>query len=65
MLLRSARDSGSATPTTARRGTRFELLDGRQRKNIRVHGVFSVNEHHERTKILGRLAPFVDYKKIR
>ena len=23
-------DSGSTTPTTARRGTRFELLDGRQ-----------------------------------
>nr|DAJ92914.1 MAG TPA: hypothetical protein [Caudoviricetes sp.] len=26
-------DSGSTTPTTARRGTRFEFLDGRQREN--------------------------------
>ena len=32
MLLRSAKDSGSATPTTARRGTRSELLDGRRGK---------------------------------
>ena len=30
-LLRSVRIVSSTTPTTARRGTRFELLDGRQK----------------------------------